>query len=178
LPRNQHCFRCHRHLAGHAIENHSKEHAADDLAHPAELLAKEIGRRADLVSNLLEGLRGDSDGQQITSIAPRDDPHFEEVKERLRQCIELWKVLNTDGNSIEKEDALNEEARAAEEQICDGGFNPGSPVVAAAKLIIAKGTALNTELKRVREERLEYEAALGGLEWFGLRELYDEYFPR
>jgi hypothetical protein len=162
-------------LVDRAIETFDMEdHDALTFAHSVDLLAKDIERRADIVANFL-------DHQDIRGEAARGPDgageHFEEVKDRVRQCIQAWKAASSAG-SIERERELNAEVKEAEAQIYDGGLNPSCPAFAMAKLIVAKGVEINRELKlEARDARLEAEAAAAALEWFRLRELYDGYFP-
>jgi hypothetical protein len=92
---------------------------------------------------------------------------YDAIKAVLRNCFEAWRDYDSDDGekSVEADQVIER-------------FNPLSLAVAIAKLIIAKGTEINSELKQEAFcDRLEAEAAAAGLEWFGLRELYDEYFP-
>jgi hypothetical protein len=161
-------------LADHALENCGIEdhHQVHELAHSVDLLANEMRRRADLVYNFLEndGARSRANGHEGAG------KHFEEIKQILRKRIEGWKAYS--GIPLEGEpEAFRAAEHAAIEEI--GRLASDSPLEAAmAKLIISKGTLINNELRLDAFcDWLEAKAAADGLEYFGLRELYDGYFP-
>jgi hypothetical protein len=96
----------------------------------------------------------------------KDSDHYEVVKGRLRRCMEAWR--DNDGSQD-----TGATLRALD------GLNPGSLEVAIGKVIISVGTEIHNELTHpIPCTRLNAQAALAGLEWFGLREFYDECFNK
>jgi hypothetical protein len=99
----------------------------------------------------------------------REGDHFEAVKGEVLKCMEVWKAY------LATPPEVDEAAEMDKMELCDSGierFNPSSPEVALAKLIIAKGDCINSDLKNKAErypaDRREYQAVRGALEWFGL----------
>jgi hypothetical protein len=156
-------------IADQAIDDLDGE--GQEFAHSVDLLAGGIGRRVRRIMNFLDR-QGAQDRPNGTASAGEN---FEAIREILRERIEGWK--NYSGIRLEGEE---EAFRSAEDAALEAlrRLSPKGIEAAMAKLIILQGTEINAGYRHENfGERLEYEALAAGLEYFGLRELYNSYFP-
>jgi hypothetical protein len=125
----------------------------------------------------------------FTGAEPITDPaEYEFLKEKLRRIILAFKAIkdlkideNDDGADGALCRSLEKVATAAEDEIAD--MQADSLAVAAAKLVFAQFCDMRHDLT-VRNsnggwhcDQQTAQAALKAIEWFGLKDLYDAYYP-
>jgi hypothetical protein len=141
---------------------------------PEELIADVAALKEENLRNLAA----------FTGAEPVTNPaEYELLKGKLRRIIVAWKTIE-DLDAAQDEDpvrvALMAVAHTAEQEIAD--LPAESLAVAAAKLVIAKIAELRDDLIDQADggwncDQQAAQAALKAIEWFGLKELYDAYYP-
>jgi hypothetical protein len=104
-------------------------------------------------------------------------PTKEELQVQLRDVLLAWKAYHDCG---EDDDGplgapLWERAIAAEDKIRD--LKSDEPEVGIAKLITSMTCIIHAAIGSRVDEAMAADAALAGLRWFGLEDLYYEAFP-
>jgi hypothetical protein len=106
-----------------------------------------------------------------------DRVQHETAKSLLREIFFAWKAFHDAGEDDDSPigEPLWERARAAEIKLRE--WKSDEPAVWIAKLIASKTGEIHRDLESPADDAMAADAALNGLRWFGLEDLYNESWP-